>query len=287
MKLSVIIPCYNGAETIGMQLDALAKQSWDEDWEVIVSDNGSTDNSVSVVNTYRHRIANLRIVDASGKQGQPYALNVGAKNARGESIAFCDADDEVGEGWLPAIGNALNRFEFVAGRFDFEKLNSKQSLLSRKNPQKDGLQKYTYPEYMHHAGGGSLGVRKALFNAVGGFDESLLLLHDTDLCWKIQLRGGVLNFVPDAVMHIRLRDDLKSVFKQAMSYGEYNVIIYKRYRKLGMPRLSLKRGIKTWIQLLRRLKDLNKIHENPRLAWNWGWCIGRLLACFNHRVLAL
>jgi len=287
MKLSVIIPCYNGAKTIGMQLEALANQTWDEDWEIIVSDNGSTDNSVSVVNAYRTRLSNLRIVDASRKQGQPYALNVGANHALGESIAFCDADDEVGEGWLRAIGDALKKFEFVAARFDFQKLNTVQAVLSRKNPQQNGLQQYTYPNYLPHAGGGSLGLRKQLFEEIGGFDESLLLLHDTDLCWKIQLTGKTLYFVSEAVMHIRLRDDLQSVFKQAKSYGEYNVLIYKRYRPLGMPKLSLKKGIKTWIQLLRRFREISEIHENPRLAWSWGWCLGRLKGSIQHRVLAL
>ena len=287
MKLSVIIPCYNGASTIGMQLEALANQSWDDDWEVIVSNNGSTDNSVSIVETYKDRISNLRVVDASQKKGQPYALNVGAKNAFGASIAFCDADDEVGEGWLQAIGDALGKFEFVAGRFDFKKLNADQTVHSRKNPQKEGLQKYTYPEYLPHAGGGSLGVRKTLFNEVGGFDETLLLLHDTDLCWKIQLRGKTLHFVPDAVMHIRLRDDLHGVFKQAMSYGEYNVFLYKRYRNLGMAKLSLKTGIKIWIALLRRVKELYNVRENPRLVWQWGWCLGRLYGSLYHRVMAL
>jgi glycosyltransferase involved in cell wall biosynthesis len=44
VQLSVIIPCYNGAETIAAQLEALAGQQWSGQWEVIVSDNGSTDN---------------------------------------------------------------------------------------------------------------------------------------------------------------------------------------------------------------------------------------------------
>lgn len=123
MKLSVIIPCYNGANTIADQLEALANQEWSEPWEIIVADNRSTDNSMAIVKQYQERLPNLRIVDASARQGQPYALNCGAEAAVGESLAFCDADDVVGPCWLVAMGQALSKYDFVACRFDTEKLN--------------------------------------------------------------------------------------------------------------------------------------------------------------------
>ena len=124
VKLSVIIPCYNGAKTIAVQLEALAFQQWSEPWEVIIADNGSTDDSIAIVERYRHRLPHLRIVDASARKGQPYALNVGAQAASGEALVFCDADDEVGPGWLAAMGEALSKYDFVACRFETKKLNS-------------------------------------------------------------------------------------------------------------------------------------------------------------------
>lgn len=53
MKLSVIIPCFNAANTIAVQLEALAQKHWCESWEVIVSDNGSTDETVAIVEQYQ------------------------------------------------------------------------------------------------------------------------------------------------------------------------------------------------------------------------------------------
>jgi glycosyltransferase involved in cell wall biosynthesis len=100
MKLSVIIPCYNAAETIGETLDAFVQQLWEEPWEIIVANNRSTDNSMPIVERYYDRLPNLRVIEAVERQGQPYALNTGAKAALGRSIAFCDADDVVGEGWV-------------------------------------------------------------------------------------------------------------------------------------------------------------------------------------------
>src|ERR1700756_5684791 len=99
MKLSVIIPCYNVGDNIAAQLEALAGQQWSEPWEVIVADNGSTDNSLQVVRECARRLPELRIIDASGKAGAAHARNVGARAATGDYLAFCDADDEVAPGW--------------------------------------------------------------------------------------------------------------------------------------------------------------------------------------------
>ena len=95
VKLSVIIPCYNAEQTIGGLLESLARQGWPESWEVIVADNGSTDRSVVVTDKYKDHVSNLRIVDAFDKRGRSYARNVGARYAMGDSLVFCDADDEV------------------------------------------------------------------------------------------------------------------------------------------------------------------------------------------------
>ena len=69
MKLSVVIPCYNEAKTIAAQLEALSQQQWSEPWEVIVTDNGSTDDTVKIVEEYYSQLPNLRLIDASD---QPY-----------------------------------------------------------------------------------------------------------------------------------------------------------------------------------------------------------------------
>src|SRR3990172_11101424 len=104
MKLSVIIACLNGARTIAAQLEALAGQQWSHPWEVVIADNGWSDDWLDIVRSYQDRIPNIRIVDASDRRGQPHALNVGAAAAKGEALAFCDADDEGAPGWGGAMG---------------------------------------------------------------------------------------------------------------------------------------------------------------------------------------
>jgi glycosyltransferase involved in cell wall biosynthesis len=286
VKLSVIIPCYNGEETLADQLQALSSQRWDQPWEVLLSDNRSTDRSREIALSFRACLPNLRIVDASERQGQPYALNCAAEAAQGESLAFCDADDVVGDGWLAAIGTALEEHEFVACRWEVARLNAPAVQRSRTNSQIEGLQRYNNPPFLPHAGGGTLGVRRDLHLAVGGFDESLPALHDTDYCWRIQLRGVPLTYLPGALIHVRYRDTPHDTYRQARSYGEYNVLLYKRYRDFGMPAIDWRRGLGAWLTLLKAVPALHRPDVRLRWARRLGWHVGRLQGSVKYRIFA-
>ena len=109
MKISVVIPCFNAAETIACQLEALAKQVWVGNWEVVISDNGARDETLEIVEEFKEKLPNLQVVDASNRKGAGYARNLGVSKARGDTILFCDADDEVAPGWLEAMARALSQ----------------------------------------------------------------------------------------------------------------------------------------------------------------------------------
>jgi glycosyltransferase involved in cell wall biosynthesis len=288
MQLSVVIPCLNGAGTIGVQLDALANQQWEKPWEIIVADNGSTDDSRTIAESYRDRLPNLRIVDASARRGQPYALNCGVAAAKGDALAFCDADDEVGPGWVAGMGEALLQYDFVACRIDFQKLNPPWLRATFRNPQqRDQLPKAKFPPYLSQAGGGTLGVKKSLHDAVGGFDEALPYQHDTDYCFKIQLRGAELHFLPEAVVHIRCRRRLKGLLRQACHWAEYSILLYKMYRAQdgqdSWPRwkdfLGECKGI-----LLSAPQVFSGRTSRARWVWRLGWHLGRFMGSIKHHV---
>jgi glycosyltransferase involved in cell wall biosynthesis len=288
MKLSIIIPCFNAARTIGLQLDALVNQHWSEPWEIVVADNGSTDESRKIVESYRDRLPNLRIVDASRRRGQPYALNCGAAAATGIALAFCDADDEVAPGWVAAMGDALLQHDFVACRIDFKKLNPAwaQAVFQRHPQQHGRLVKASFPPYLWHAGGGTLGVKKSLHEALGGFDEALPYLHDTDFCFKVQLKGVELHFVSEAVVHIRCRDTLRGLLRQACHWAEYNVLLYKMYRPANSMDFSRwKICLGEWKGLLRAIPQ-SRLDRTAQARWVWrfGWQLGRLLGSIKYHV---
>jgi len=283
----VIVPCLNEEHHLGNQLDALAEQQWSEPWEVIVADNGSTDRSPAIVKDYRGRLPNLRLVDASNRRGQAHALNVGARAATGESLAFCDADDEVAPGWVAAMGQALATHEFVACRFEVERLNAPWASAARRAPQSDGLQRFRRLPHFLHAGSGSIGVRRALHEAIGGFDESMLACFDTDYCFRIQLAGTQLHFVSNALIHLRYRESLIALYRQGRAWEEYNVMLYKKYRRPDTPPLSWSDGLCAWVRLLRRAPHVRGKAGRALWVWQFAVLVGRLQGSIKHRILAL
>ncbi|MDP3848890.1 MAG: glycosyltransferase family A protein [Luteolibacter sp.] len=274
MKLSVIIPFHNAASTLGLQLDALARQQWSQPWEIILADNGSKDNSREVIESYREKLPNIRIVDASERPGAAFARNMGIKAAQGEVMALCDADDEVGDGWLAAMGEALSRHDFVACRMEMEKLNPEWMW---GHEQEHGLQMIWYPPWLPHAGAGTMGFSKTMFEEVGGFDDTLLHLEDTEFSFRAQMMGHPLHFVPDAVLHVRRRGNLIGNYRQSRNYAEYNVILAKKYWTKNDSSLGFyKRFVIDCLSLVLEAKSLRT--EGGRFYWMWklGRQAGRL-----------
>ena len=289
MKLSVIIPCFNAADTIAFQLEALASQSWSGSWEVIVADNGSTDESRAIVDKYRQRLPNLRIVDASRRRGPAHARNVAARAATGEALLFCDADDEVASGWLNAMAEALLKYDFVACRVDPDKLNEPWQVKSRGYGQRDRLHRFPYPPYLPYGGGSTLGVKRAIFEAVGGFDEELTYVSDDFFCWRVQLAGISIHFVPDATIYMRYRCTFRGMYRQARNWGQYSAFMYKKARALGTPQIPhpWKEGAAAWRTLLKEMSEIRSRGELARCIFQFGYRVGCLRGSIKHRVLAL
>ena len=276
MKCSVIIPCYNASGTMSGLLRSLAEQSWPMPWEVIISDNGSTDDFKSVVQQYEHRIPELRIVDASSRRGASHARNVGADAAMGDTLLFCDADDEPAAGWSRAMARALKNHGLVAARMSFDKLNPPALRKVRGTTQVDGLQRFSFLPYPH-AAGGTLGIKRALHEAVGGFDEDILICEDVDYCMRVQQMGIPLRFVPDAEVHYRLPRTLAEIYHQAARYAEHEVYLFEKYaeRRQAGELWRWRKYMEVWYCVLRRAPKLIRAPEDRSLLlWRLGRQIG-------------
>jgi len=93
-RISVIIPSYNRANTIGRAIQSALSQSY-QDFEIIVIDDGSTDHTEEVIRSFQD--SRIRYIRHNRNRGGSAARNTGIHAARGEYIAFLDSDDE----WLP------------------------------------------------------------------------------------------------------------------------------------------------------------------------------------------
>lgn len=284
-NLSVVLPCLNEERTIEDQLRALAGQEWRRPWEVIVVDNGSEDDSVAVVESFRGRLPGLRVVDASGKRSQAHALNVGVREARAEAVAFCDADDEVAPGWVAAMGEALLEHELVGCAADGAKLNEPWV---RDVRVLDAPAKLWFPPYVPFAGSGGLGVRRRVHERADGFDESLPVLFDVDFCVRVQELGVDLVHAPDALIHYRFRHAWREIFAQAHTYAVYGACLQKRHkpRDAGFPSLG-KWALTGWRPVLRSLGRIGSRAARAQLAWQLGWLLGRFQGSLRYRVRAV
>ncbi len=285
MKLSLIIPAYNSAATLHAQLDALVAQDWSDSWEVILADNGSTDETVSIFKSYQYKLPHVQVVDAGAKQGAAFARNVGVTAVSGEAVVFIDADDIVAPGWLAAIGDALKRFDFVASRFDMGYLNQGEYQGYVSGTQTSELQKLWYPPYCAHSGGCGLGIKRAIHMTVGGFDETMNQLEDTDYCIRVQQQGIPLQFVPDAVVYVRNRATLYGIYCQSRSYAEYNVWLSKKYKSFGRPiKHPWRQYFRDWKNLLKQMRKVHRKSGQAQIVWGLGRQLGRFHGVLKYRV---
>jgi len=291
MNVSVVIPCLNAEDTLGDQLTALSRQEWPGACEVIVADNGSTDGTAQVVESFQGRIPGLRIADASDRRGSSHARNVGVRDAHGKWILFCDADDLVPDDWVKVMFEALQEHDLVACRMDAELLNERWQVESWPNGQESGLLGFS-PRFLPFGAAGTLGMNRSVFESVGGFDTELRARVDNDFCWKAQLQGFSIHFVAETCIYYRYPTSFRHMYRQSRGLAEHQVILYKRYRPHGMPRLPLRKALRgrvRWSRLLYRSvrwPALDRV-ERASLVRDLGYKVGRLRGSIRTRTLAL
>ena len=191
--VSVIVPAFNAAATLGETLAAIAAQDLAEDFEVIVVDNGSTDGTGAVAQEAPLPVKLLR--RQPGRVGA--ARNHGAAEASSAVLAFTDADCRPDPGWLRAGLAAIASADLIQGAV-------------RPDPRADPLP-YDRTLWVGSEYGlyetANLFVRRDLFFDVGGFndlveaDVAIPFGEDTWFGWRARRSGARTGFCADALVH--------------------------------------------------------------------------------------
>jgi cellulose synthase/poly-beta-1,6-N-acetylglucosamine synthase-like glycosyltransferase len=278
-RASVVIACRNAANLLPETLEAVVAQGWREPWEIILADNGSTDDSLAIFRAVAARTPGvpMRSVDASARPGKSFALNRGIAAAEGRSILVCDADDVPAPGWLAAMGTALETHDFVSARVELRRLNASPYGIYR--PVAESTWVLGFAPFALCTAGATMGFNRGVFDALGGFSEEVQP-EDDEFCIRAHLAGYRLVTVPEAVVHYRMRTDLRSIYAQAFQYSRTHVQNAKRYRPLGP------RPARPWRIIGREVYDVARGYAKQRLKprgpeveaklrWRMGWLAGQ------------
>jgi glycosyltransferase involved in cell wall biosynthesis len=278
----VVIPVYNGAATLPTQLEALANQVGAPSFEVVVADNGSTDDTVQVAMAFADRL-DLRVVRAAEQRGPSFARNRGVAVARSSNLLFCDADDQVAPTWVAAHCASLRADELVTGPVVY--VDRPPSRAKWDPPdQRLPLAPRRYFDVMPFAPSNNLAMRAELFTRLGGFDTALRCTEDADLTIRAQLTGATLAWAPEAVVLNTRRATLRASSRQFFRYGFEDALLYRKLRGQGLPSRS------PWQMLRPYLVLAATAHRVLRPGRRWSWVVnasqraGRLVGSARFRV---
>jgi len=247
--ISITIVNLNGKDYLENCLQSISGLDYPDDKiEVVIVDNGSSDSSISFLESAHKQV---RLIKNNKNMGFAYANNQAAKAAKGEYIAFLNNDTKVDSKWLiellrPVYGDKETvasgskvlsmdgkNLDFVGGMINFE---GKGFQIDFGLPIEKDLHKQY--KYLPFANGGAMLIRRDTFLDVGGFDEDFFAYYeDVDLGWRLWVLGYKVIFAPDSIVYhhhhgtsrifsedklrfLKERNSLYSVFK---NYDDSNL----------------------------------------------------------------
>jgi len=227
--VSVIIPAYNRAKSIAAAVTSVSDQTF-EDLEIIVVDDGSTDETRKVVESLTD--SRVRYVAHDENKGANAARNTGVRLARGRYVAFQDSDDR----WYPEkLARQMAACTSSAATVCFCALNRHIGPACTKIPKSS----YRIPgglnDLQRQVLRGSfiscqtLVIERELVLSVGAFDESLPRLQDWELCLRLS-QVAPIYYLDEVLVDLILSDD--SVSSDVSKYGKSAEQILDRHRIL-------------------------------------------------------
>jgi glycosyltransferase involved in cell wall biosynthesis len=213
--LTALIPAYNAARTIERALDSVWRQGY-PDLEVIVVDDGSSDDTAAIVERIKGK--NLRLIRLATNRGAGGAMNAGIAEAHTEFIAFLDADDEWLDGKLQKQVRVLAahpKMSFVSCGCQFvDPHGTIVATFGAEPPPYAPSEFWRGLLVRSYVAKPTVIARRSALLEVGGFDEQLKISEDQDMWIKLALAGEV-GFVPEIL--IRVHETADSLMKR---YGD-------------------------------------------------------------------
>lgn len=245
--ISVIIPNYNYSHYLNETVQSVLSQNY-SDLECIIVDDGSTDNSREVILELEKKDKRVRSVFKKNG-GLSSARNAGIKVAKGDYIAFLDADDL----WKPE--KLQNQIVCLQKNKDSNFVFSNYTGFYPDGRKEDFKHEFGNPDFFDFirqnpvaGSASSVLIAKTIINKTGYFDESLKSTEDHDYWFRCLLQGAKMKFCNHHDVLIRLHESSMSKNLQRMNF--YNYTVLKKQTET-FPEIEKKKDLATFNRLVR------------------------------------
>jgi GT2 family glycosyltransferase len=223
-KISVVVCTFNGSKWLGQCLRATVEMNY-PDFEIVVVDDGSTDDSPEIAAQFPVRLIRTE------NRGLGAARNVGWKAAGGQIVAYLDDDAFPDVNWLQFLERAFA----ASGRAAMGGPSlpvPEDGLVAACVANAPGGPTHILltEEIAEHIPGCNMAIRRESLEAIGGFDERFHIAgDDVDICWRLQARGWMVGFSAAAVVWHHRRGSVAAYWKQQVNYGRAEAQLERKW----------------------------------------------------------
>jgi len=235
-QVSIIIPVYNGANLLPRAISSVINQTF-KDWELIIVDDGSTDNSKEIISEYTAKDSRIKYYWEPNSGGPARPKNTGFKYVRGEYVAYLDQDDE----WLP---EKLDKQLAVFAKYPNQKIGlvscganvineEGKTLMTIHAVEKEReFSDLLIADYIFS--NSSVILPYTVIKAIGDRDESIGMgyYEDWDMWVRVMSGGYIFKFIEDPLINYMIHINNASKNTNKLKRAEQNVVFYNKHREL-------------------------------------------------------
>lgn len=220
-QASIIVPVYNDPTGIETTLVALCEQTYPRaDHEIVVADNGSTDETRTVVRRFADEYENVSLVVEDDVQGSYAARNAGIRATEGPILGFLDADMTVGPDWLARTLDRVVERKVAYLTCDVEQYvpDEEGSVVARYD-RHTGFPIGRYVSRQEYAPTCCLFVRRSVIEDIGAFDPRFTSGGDAEFGNRVAAAGYSLEYAPEITASHPTRTSLRSLLRKELRVG--------------------------------------------------------------------
>lgn len=249
MFFSVVIPTYNRAPLLKRCLKSLEEQSF-KDFEVLVCDDGSTDETKSVVDSFAS-VLNIKYIWNENWGGPARPRNIGIANSSGQWVCFLDSDDWWYKGKLQKVFEYTEEYDFIYHDLDVynTELNQKTNAVGFAGEKDFFLNLMLEGNFISNS---SVSIKKDVLDKVGCFSEDRRIIgsEDFDLWLSISSATDNMKYIDESLGGYEVGGgghldsfDIKLIRRLEVIYSKYLGLLNKKERGLATGRIAYRNGI--------------------------------------------